>query len=64
MTAVSSHPPIDPELAAVLATMPDAMRQPLTMANLAVKRRELLERSSPDDRTLRRAGALDGGARR
>jgi acetyl esterase/lipase len=59
MTASSSHPPIDPELAAVLATMPDAMRQPLTMANMGIKRQELLERSSPDDDTLRRGGAVE-----
>lgn len=59
MTASSSHPPIDPELAAVLATMPDTMRQPLTTANMAVKRQELLDRSSPDDDTLRRGGAVE-----
>jgi acetyl esterase/lipase len=59
MTASSIHPPIDPELAAVLATMPEAMRQPLTMDNIVIKRRELLERSSPDDDTLRRGGAVE-----
>jgi hypothetical protein len=59
MTASSIHPPIDPELAAVLATMPEAMRQPLTMGNLGVKRQELLERTSPDDGTLRRGGAVE-----
>jgi acetyl esterase/lipase len=59
MTASSSHPPIDPELAAVLATMPEAMRQPLTMDNIGVKRQELLERTSPDDDTLRRGGAVE-----
>jgi acetyl esterase/lipase len=59
MTPSSVHPPIDPELAAVLATMPEAMRQPLTMDNIVVKRQELLERTSPDDDTLRRGGAVE-----
>lgn len=52
------HPPLDPELAAVLAGLPPEAQEPLLAPEIPVHR-QAAALTQPDDEILRRGGAVD-----
>lgn len=65
MTSVTrSHPPFDPELAAVLAAMPAEMFGPIVIEEIPARRETILAQQVVPDETLRRGGAIELEERR
>src|SRR5690242_20006285 len=60
MTSVArTHPPFDPELAAVLAAMPAEMFGPIVLAEVPARREVIRAQLAVPDETLRRGGAIE-----
>jgi acetyl esterase/lipase len=57
--ATSTHPPFDPELSAVLATLPAELRQPMHLEDIPARREQLTLLLPDDDDALRRDGAVE-----
>jgi acetyl esterase/lipase len=56
---VSTHPPFDPELSAVLAAMPAAMQRPLRIEDIPAWREQLAQLLPVSDEALRLGGAVE-----
>jgi acetyl esterase/lipase len=57
--AVSTHPPFDPELSAVLAALPAEMQQSMSIEDIPAWREQLAQLLPADDDALRREGAVE-----
>jgi acetyl esterase/lipase len=58
-TAVSTHPPFDPELSAALAALPAELLRPMRAEDIPAQRELLAQMSPADDDVLRRDGAVE-----
>ena len=64
MAVTRTHPPFDPELAAVLAALPAEMNRQLNLETVAAERSRIAAMLSVPDELLRRDGAVDVEERR
>jgi acetyl esterase/lipase len=58
-TAVTTHPPVDPELSAAMAALPAELLRPMRAGDIPVQRELLAQMSPASDDVLRRDGAVE-----